>query len=83
MSVMQKAKYYDGEIQENPLEIARQLRLDFSKAPSLHKAITNIIPVLEEYALRDKKRSSRYKAVAESLRKVASEVKSLITEYEE
>jgi hypothetical protein len=80
---MQKAKYYDGETQENPLDIARRLRLDFSKAPSLHKAITNIVPILEEYALIDKSRASRYRAVAESLRKVAKEIKTLITEYEE
>jgi hypothetical protein len=80
---MQKARYYDRGVQENPIEIARQLRLDFSKAPSLHKAITNMVPILEEYAMRDKSRASRYRAVAESLRKVASEIKSLITEYEE
>ena len=49
---MQKARYYDRAIQENPKEISRQLRVDFSKAPSLHKAITNMIPVLEEYALK-------------------------------
>lgn len=80
---MQKARYYDRAIQENPKEIARQLRVDFSRAPSLHKAITNMIPVLEEYALKDKARTSRYKAIVESLRKVANEIKSLITEYEE
>ena len=80
---MKKARYYDKEIQENPLEIARQLRLDFNKAPSLHTAINKIIPILEEYAMRDKKRASRYRAVAENLRKVSSEIKSLITEYEE
>jgi len=80
---MKKARYYDKATQQNPLEIARKLRLDFSKAPSLHKAITNIVPILEEYALIDKSRASRYKAAAEGLRKVASEIKSLITEYEE
>lgn len=80
---MQKARTYNKPIQENPAEIARQLRLDFSKVPSLHKAITNMIPVLEEYAMRDKSRSARYRAVAENLRRVASEIKSLITEYEE
>ena len=77
-----KARYYDGAMQTNPQLIAQQLRQDFSKTPSLHKAITNFIPMIEEYALKDKARASRYMQVAETLRKVAGEIKDLIVEYE-
>lgn len=51
-------------------------------APSLHTALMQFIPKLEEYALRDKKRGSRYKEIASQLRKVAAKIKSLIQEYE-
>ena len=77
-----KARYYDGAMQTNPQLIAQQLRQDFSKAPSLHKAITNIVPILEEYAMKDKARAGRYREIANNLRKVASDIKQMITEYE-
>jgi hypothetical protein len=77
-----KATFYDGAMQTNPQLIAQQLRQDFSKAPSLHKAITNFIPIIEEYAFKDKARASQYKQIADNLRKVASDVKQMITEYE-
>ena len=77
-----KARYYDGAMQTNPELIAQQLRQDFSKAPSLHKALSNFIPMLEEYALKDKARASQYRQIAENLRKVAGEIKDLIVEYE-
>tara|TARA_R100001510_G_scaffold52189_1_gene52683 strand:+ start:779 stop:1042 length:264 start_codon:yes stop_codon:yes gene_type:complete len=77
-----KARYYDGAMQTNPELIAQQLRQDFSKAPSLHKAISNFIPMIEEYALKDKARASRYMQVAENLRKVTGDIKDLIVEYE-
>jgi hypothetical protein len=80
---MEKAKTYPAEgIQENPKLIAEELRRDFSKVPSLHKSITNFIPILEEYALRDKSRAGQYREIAQSLRKVASDIKSMITDYE-
>ena len=77
-----KARYYDGAMQTNPQLIAQQLRQDFSKAPSLHKALSNFIPIIEEYALKDKARASRYRQVAENLRKVTGDIKDLIVEYE-
>ena len=77
-----KARYYDGAMQTNPQLIAQQLRQDFSKAPSLHKALSNFITMLEEYALKDKARASQYRQIAENLRKVASDIKQMITEYE-
>ena len=77
-----KARYYDGAMQTNPQLIAQQLRQDFSKAPSLHKAITNFIPIIEEYASKDKARASQYKKISDNLKKVASDVKQMITEYE-
>ena len=77
-----KARYYDGAMQTNPQLIAQQLRQDFSKAPSLHKALSNFIPIIEEYALKDKARASRYKQVAENLRKITGDIKDLIVEYE-
>ena len=77
-------RIYDtsNPISESPEYISRQLRADFSKAPSLHSAINRFIPMLEEYALKDKKRASRYRKVAQQLRGVALEIKSLIKEYE-
>lgn len=77
-----KATFYDGAMQTNPELIAQQLRQDFSKTPSLHKAISNFIPMLEEYALKDKARASQYKQIADNLRKVASDIKQMITDYE-
>lgn len=76
------ATEYSSPIQESPESISRQLRIDFSKAPSLHAAINRVIPVLEQYAFKDKKRASRYKKVAQGLRNVSAEIKSLIKEYE-
>tara|TARA_R110002012_G_scaffold302132_2_gene502866 strand:+ start:5286 stop:5501 length:216 start_codon:yes stop_codon:yes gene_type:complete len=69
-------------MQENPSVIAQELRRDFSKVPSLHKAINEFVVMLEEYALRDKSREGRYRDIAQRLRKVALDVKEMIKEYE-
>jgi len=69
-------------VQENPSVIAQELRRDFSKVPSLHKAINEFVVMLEEYSLRDKSRAGRYRDIAQRLRKVALDVKEMIKEYE-
>lgn len=69
-------------MQENPSVIAQELRRDFSKVPSLHKAINEFVVMLEEYALRDKSRAETYRDIAQRLRKVALDVKEMIKEYE-
>ena len=76
------ARQYSRPIQESPEYIARTLRRDFSAEPSIHAAINRVVPILEEYAQKDKSRASRYRKVAQGLRNVSSQIKSLIKEYE-
>ena len=75
------AKYYNiKQPTQYPTEqISRELREKF--AP-LHTQIMRIVPELEEFALKDKSRSSRYKNLAQRIRRVAIDIKELVKEYE-
>jgi len=76
-----KAEAFPRPLQYPPKEIARQLRADVN-ASKFHKGMTAFIPLLEVYALRDKARASEYKRIAKDLRRITSEVRKLITDYE-
>ena len=82
--VINLAEYYDRKypVQHPPEQISRELRQKFSASPSLHAAINRFVPILEEYALKDKSRASRYRSLAQRLRKVSEDIKGLIKEYE-
>jgi hypothetical protein len=75
------AKYYNiKQPTQYPSEqVSRELREKFGP---LHSQINRIVPELEEFALKDKSRASRYKNLAQRIRRVAKDIKDLITEYE-
>jgi hypothetical protein len=75
------AKYYNiKQPTQYPSEqVSRELREKFGP---LHSQINIIVPELEEFALKDKSRASRYKNLAQRIRRVAKDIKDLITEYE-
>jgi len=62
-------------------EIARTLRRDMNES-KMHRAITRFVPILEEYAYKDKSRASRYRKIAQKLRDLGLEIRQMITEYE-
>ena len=73
-----KAVQYERPIQENPEHISREFKELYSP---LHASINKFTPILEEFALKDKARSSEYKKIAMQLRKVSLDIKELIGEY--
>jgi hypothetical protein len=62
-------------------EIARTLRRDMNES-KMHRAINHFVPILEEYAYKDKSRASRYRKIAQKLRDIGLEIRQMVTEYE-
>ena len=82
MSRLELSKFRDlSKPTQYPKEdIARTLRRDFGE--KLHTAINEFVPLLEEYAIKDKSRASKYKKIAQRFRNLSLEIKQMIKEYE-
>jgi len=72
---------FSNPIQYPKEKIASSLRKDITES-KINVAVNRFVPLLEEYAYKDKSRASRYKKIAQSLRDLSLEIKNMVTEYE-
>ena len=79
--ILKKEPKFLKPIQYPKEDIARDLRRDMNES-KMHRAITHFVPILEEYAYKDKSRAARYRKIAQKLRNLGLEIRQMITEYE-